>query len=553
MKPKLNIAVRLVLGNTLAIIAVVVAYGYFNLNRIESMFSIEAKRQTESRMEDLQERGIAEAKRVATNTAFALLNNDYGYLINAIHPLVEADPGLYFTFILDRDHVMVAKGSQSNFDIPTSVIQEEKQRTDLLEETRRLSYNNHKILVVSVPIRKNEQSWGRVVLGYSLKRITEQMAHLDRLRREESHRLMVATLVFAAVLSILGILATVLPTVSATRPILTLTRAAEQLAAGDLGITVDVRTSGELGLLGATFNRMSAQLAALVDEVKTRASIEKELEVAELVQEAIIPSPQVHRVGGVEILGRYIPASRCGGDWWSFFPISSHRTLILVGDVTGHGLPTTLITASVNACCDILQRTNEEIQQLPVMGEAKFREYVHERRSLSYLLGHLNRTIAKVGRSRFMMTFSAAVIDTKAETLRYASAGHEPPLLIPKDMSKDIEPIHIGPSARLGESSTTRFREVTIPFSTGDSLVWYTDGLIDASNLEHKSFGLGRVVRNLRKTRKASVDRVSESVVNGMLSFSKGVARQDDMTVVIARNTSSPKPPGGPHDIQEIL
>ena len=115
----------------------------------------------------------------------------------------------------------------------------------------------------------------------------------------------------------------------------------------------------------------------------------------------------------LQITGRYIPASRCGGDWWSYFSVSDHQTLLLVGDVTGHGVPTTLITASVNACCEELQHTTEEMNKLCVGDDVRLRKYLEQRGSLCYLLEHLNRSIAKVGRGQFLMTFSAALIDSK--------------------------------------------------------------------------------------------------------------------------------------------
>ena len=100
-----------------------------------------------------------------------------------------------------------------------------------------------------------------------------------------------------------------------TGPIMALTRAAERLAQGELGLSVAIKARGELGVLGSTFNQMSSQLAELVDRTKASAALEKELEVAETVQAALIPKPILHQVGGLEISGRYIPASRCGGDW----------------------------------------------------------------------------------------------------------------------------------------------------------------------------------------------------------------------------------------------
>ena len=535
---KLNITARLVLGNTLAIVAVVGSYGYFNADRIRSIFSEQAARETSSRMTEVRERGLAEAKRVATNSAFALSNNDFGYLQNVLKPLVDADPGLAYAFLLDDEGALVAKGHRSGFEIPPKLIEEEKERFGDGVMASESELAGHRVLMVSVPISSDDRRWGRVVLGYSLKRLTEQLAALEALRSDEMRESAMMTFVFAVVLSIIGILATVLPSVSVTQPIITLTQAAERLAKGELGLSVDVKARGELGVLGSTFNRMSSQLAELVCEVKNKAALEMDLEVAETVQAALIPAPTLHRVDHLEITGRYIPASRCGGDWWSFFPVSEHKTLLVVGDVTGHGIPTTLITASVNACCEELQFTTDEMSGLGGSSDMSLREYLERRGSLCYLLAHLNRSILKVGRGRFLMTFSAALIDSKANLLTYANAGHEAPLLLPSG-TPSVEPLHSGPSVRLGETATAQFVETTHPFAAGDTVVWYTDGLVDVTNPKRKTYGDGRLLRKLTKFRDGTVDTIAEGVIGDVSAFAQDTPAVDDITLVVVRRTDS--------------
>ena len=533
---KLNITARLVLGNTLAIVAVVGSYGYFNAQRIEAIFEEEAERETSARMGDLRERGLSEARRVATNTAFALSNNDFGYLENVLEALVEADAGVNFAFLVDQEDSLVARGTRKGFQLPDSLIDQETHRPKDGAEVREANVNGERVVIVSVPITTDKTTWGRVVLGYSLKRLKSQLEALERWRSEEGNRSLVATVVFAVLLAIIGIIATVVPSISVTQPILVLTQAAERLAGGELGLSVNVRARGELGLLSSAFNRMSAQLAALVSEVKTKAALEKELEVAETVQSALIPEAKTHRVDGVELFGKYLPASQCGGDWWSFFHVAHGQVLVLVGDVTGHGVPTTLITASVNACCDELQRTTAEMRRMQAEDDSCIKEYLERRGSLAYLLSHLNRTIAKVGRGHFLMTFSAALVDSNRNVLTYASAGHEAGLLV-RGEAGDVEALHVGPSVRLGEFSMAQFEERTYSLRPGDTLVWYTDGLLDAVNPKQRPYGDGRLLRILRKYREEEVDRLAEKIVADVVSYAEGGAIRDDVTLVVARRT----------------
>ena len=319
------------------------------------------------------------------------------------------------------------------------------------------------------------------------------------------------------------------------RPIVTLTEAARRLADGELGVAVNLEAKGELGLLGQTFNLMSQELADLVSKARHQAALEQELEIAETVQASLIPKPSIHSVDGLEVTGRYLPASRCGGDWWSYFRVSEHETLVLIGDVTGHGVPTTLITASINAYCEELFRTNHELHSLVDGRHPDFSEYFSRRGSLGYLLSQLNRGIAKLGAGRFLMTFSAALIEPGRKRVTYASAGHEAPLVIPAGSELPIQPLYVGPTQRLGEAQESVFFEGSHPFNPGDTIVWYTDGLIDVANPGGKAYGPGRLVRALVRNRAASVDGVTNAVLDDVRRFSKGADFVDDMTLVVLR------------------
>ena len=317
------------------------------------------------------------------------------------------------------------------------------------------------------------------------------------------------------------------------RPIMTLDDAAQRLANGELGHQVVVNGDGELGRLADRFNRMSTQLAELVHRVRTQAELEQEMEVAQTVQAALLPAPTVQRLSSLEIVGHYLPASRCGGDWWSYFQLSDHETLVLVGDVTGHGVPTTLITASVNAYCEELFRTTQEFRTLCSLGDHGLTDYADRRATLSYLFEQLNGAVARLGEGRFLMTFSAALVDRQRGQVTFASAGHEVPLMISGDGR--ILPLYTGPSLRLGESTTAEFAERTHPFRRGDAIVWYTDGLVDATNGDGQAFGDGRLLRTLKHCHGAAVDVVAEGILGNLYGFSGRRDFDDDVTMVIVR------------------
>jgi len=168
--------------------------------------------------------------------------------------------------------------------------------------------------------------------------------------------------------------------------------------------------------------------------------------------------------------------------------------------------------------------------------------YLDERRSLRYLLRHLNRRICDVGRGKFLMTFSTALIDTRRGQLTYACAGHEAPLLIPGDPHRDIEPLHTGPSRRLGEHADAEFQQSTYAFNSSDTVVWYTDGLIEMLNPKQRPYGDGRLMRALRKARGRTVDKLAEGILGDVRRFAGESEPVDDLTLVVVRRGPESSP-----------
>ena len=102
---------------------------------------------------------------------------------------------------------------------------------------------------------------------------------------------------------------------------------------------------------------MSQKISELFEESVEKVLLEGELDIASTVQQTLIP-PIFYEGDGLEVHSYYQAASRCGGDWWGIFRVRN-RVCIAIGDATGHGLPSALITAGARSCLSMLHRMAE--------------------------------------------------------------------------------------------------------------------------------------------------------------------------------------------------
>ena len=155
-------------------------------------------------MAEIKQRGLAEARRVAANAALALANNDYGFLSELLMPLVQADSGLALAFMIDGEGGLIAKASQDGFAVDSKMVEEEQRATALSVDVHEVRQGDRRILQVSVPIELKGRVWGRAILGYSLARLTAQLAALEEWRYAEVRKSIAATIISAVLLAIWG-------------------------------------------------------------------------------------------------------------------------------------------------------------------------------------------------------------------------------------------------------------------------------------------------------------------------------------------------------------
>jgi phosphoserine phosphatase RsbU/P len=258
--------------------------------------------------------------------------------------------------------------------------------------------------------------------------------------------------------------------------------------------------------------RLADQLIRLLAETAERAAVKKELEVARAVQNLLVPTEDVMERAYLRIAGHFQPASECGGDWWGVYDLPDGKVLTIVGDATGHGISSAIITGAAKAACDLACNVTQG------------------RLSPGDLLKMMNSAIHETARRQIMMTCVAGVFDPLAKTLSVANAGHHFPYHVREGALRPLM-VHGQP---LGASSGSTYEAVTVPFSANDVFVWFTDGIVECENDRGEQFTEKKLRAVCQRTARGGARSVRDAVVEAITSFQKPGSQNDDMTLVVA-------------------
>lgn len=286
-----------------------------------------------------------------------------------------------------------------------------------------------------------------------------------------------------------------------------------------------VRLVNQLNRSNLELGRANADLSRRYDQIKNeiaategqRRTMELELATSQLVQKTFLPqtSPRHEKI---EVHGTAVPAAFCGGDWWNTISLQD-RFYLFIGDVTGHGTASAMVTAAVSGYYVSLKQALESGTELDV----------HE------ILAGFDSVLASMasGNTSYFMTCFACVFDFKRKVLRFANAGHNFPLLLRS--GQRIEPLVVGGN-RLGNTDGQCFEVHEVPLMGDEFVFFYTDGLIENKNDDDEPFGKRRLRRYLEgNAHKSCTEFVEELLKDVSQFFGEAKALEDDVTFVACR------------------
>jgi len=363
---------------------------------------------------------------------------------------------------------------------------------------------------------------GQLRLSLSTKKFEEVLQASLVAARAKARTSARNQLAFAVLALILGIVVVLFQAARITRPLKILDRTADAIAGGDFDRRVDVKSNDEIGHLADSFNTMAESLGTLVQEMAAKASLERELELARGVQEVMSPPPTLHEVGPFTVAGKCEMAEECGGDWWSYHQLSGDRLLIVVGDVTGHGMPAAMIAATARGA----------VEAYCMVKDADL--------SPTEVLEAVDRGISDVGRSQLLMTCFALLLDPHAGYVEFANAGHcFPYVLRAADAKTRKRPGVLAARGNPLGSESKIIQSNRQPWLAGDVVVLTTDGLSDRIDENGDRFGESRLRKLLTSYEMddglQGVVGLRDRIVRMVETFGGATPADDDMTLIVCR------------------
>ena len=270
--------------------------------------------------------------------------------------------------------------------------------------------------------------------------------------------------------------------------------------------------------------------ARMTVRANERAALAREVELAATVQAELLPGKGLHHYGALDIVGSWVPATRCAGDFWTVHSLDEHRVLVTIGDVTGHGVASAMVTAAAVGACEVFVRRAADRGSMTGPKLVDLGELVHA----------LDAAVRRVGGGELAMTCFASIIDSNTKTISYVSCGHTAPYVCrtPATGDKGVE-LHalVGRGNLLGVGVPTYPKVQQRPLETNDLVVWYTDGVIEAQDSAGKPFGDRRLQLLLKKLDKNRLtpQAVHDMVQAGVAAHCGGHPLGDDETVVVGQ------------------
>ena len=264
------------------------------------------------------------------------------------------------------------------------------------------------------------------------------------------------------------------------------------------------------------FSTLAPQIAIAIENarlyervVRSEARMERDLERAREIQMHLMP-PVGPIIPGLEVYARFQPARELGGDLYDFLNYGKDRHVLTIGDVSGKGAPAALYGA---------------------MASGILRSLAPQRLMAPDMLKKLNVLLLERKIEGHFITLAYGVWEPKAKTLRLANSGMPLPILVRRGRSHAIR----AEGVPLGLLEHTEYQEIALTLEKGDLVAMFSDGLVEAMNLEQEEFGMRRLENLLREHAQKPVAEVIQTIFADIARFENGRPRRDDQTLLLIR------------------
>lgn len=255
--------------------------------------------------------------------------------------------------------------------------------------------------------------------------------------------------------------------------------------------------------------------AIVYSEAGEKRRLDADLQVAQDIQRILLPS-SAPCIDGFQICGVNIPARQVSGDYFDYIKIDNDRCGVAIADVSGKGVPASLIMAM---CRSVL------------------RIKAAENTSAADVMHQVNRQIYPDIKEDMFISAAYLVLDSKTQQITLCRAGHDAPLLY-RAKEKSVTKIN-PPGMALGIDSGDVFDRITADFSVkleqDDCLILYTDGVTEALDSKGFEFGMERMIASIQASAPEGAADILKRLTDDLRNFTGTNPQNDDITLIVIR------------------
>lgn len=360
------------------------------------------------------------------------------------------------------------------------------------------------------PILSGDRQLGKIHITYSTATIKAQLT-------EARIRFLGLTLI----LLMFGILGIYLLSNYFVTPILKITHRIRRFTTGDLETELPLEGAEEFFEISKALNQMMTRLSQDRKNLIEREKMAKEIELASEIQKTLMPA-ELPTVPGLEVESFYRAASMVGGDLYDIFRVDDNRYCLAVADVSGKGIPASLVTSMLRTVIQISAMTAGSAKETML-------------RVNDYVINNLP--------SGMFVTICLMFYSVAEKSLQIVSAGHNPLLFYSAGSRKVLKynpkGIPLGVPVAGSRQFVDILEQLDVGLKAGDMFLVYTDGITEAADREGNQFGLEKLKKTfsecVEKHKDDKVDKISDVIINAVDDFCGFVKPQDDITYIVGR------------------
>ncbi|MGE0885965.1 MAG: PP2C family protein-serine/threonine phosphatase [Blastocatellales bacterium] len=325
-----------------------------------------------------------------------------------------------------------------------------------------------------------------------------------------------------------------------------------KVEAGDFEHEINITGSDQLAALSGSFNQMTRSIRELLHVSAEKQRLDQEMKIAAQVQSRLFPrsTPKTTKLDFAA--GICIPARAVSGDYYDFLEVAPGIIGIVVADVCGKGVSAALMMANLQAnlrgqvqayhdAYNFKMTLAAQSEAFEAMGGNQNRSHRPDEshaHPVKRIVQRVNQRVAASVIDASYITFFYAEFDERHSRLRYTNAGHNPPLLFRANNAGDDKIVRLDRGGTvLGLFDDIEYEDVELTIESGDVLIAFTDGLIEAHNPQGEEFGEQRVIDLVAQNSHLCAAEIEREILTAVREWTRDSEQEDDLTLVIFKVT----------------